>query len=127
MQALDPRIIVLLLYYTRTVDNKLLTTVATEQVVHLLLDYIATYPHNAIVYWASNMIFCAHANTGFLSESNSCSRAGVHNFLLEDDPLPRFNGAVLSIAKIIKFIMTSAAKSELAALLRNDTPPPNLH
>jgi hypothetical protein len=33
-----------------------------------------------------------------------------------DDPFPRFNGAMLSIAQIIKFVMASAAKSELAAL-----------
>jgi hypothetical protein len=31
------------------------------------------------------------------------------------EPFPHFNGAVLSIAQIIKFVMVSAAKSELAA------------
>jgi hypothetical protein len=35
---------------------------------------------------------------------------------LENDPFPRFNGAVLSIAQIIKFVMASAAESKLAAL-----------
>jgi hypothetical protein len=51
-----------LLYYARAVDNKLLValsaiaahqakaTVATEQVVDLLLDYVATYPNDGIVY-----------------------------------------------------------------------------
>ncbi len=51
-----------LLYYARAVDNKLLgalsaisarqakATVATEQVVDLLLDYVATYPSDGIVY-----------------------------------------------------------------------------
>jgi hypothetical protein len=60
-----------LLYYTRAVNNKLLValsaiaarqakaTVATEQAVHLLLDYVATYPNDGIVYRASNMI-CVH-------------------------------------------------------------------
>jgi hypothetical protein len=50
-----------LLYYARAVDNKLLValsaiaarqacaTVATEQAVHLLLDYVATYPADGIV------------------------------------------------------------------------------
>ncbi len=37
-------------------------------------------------------------------------------FLLENDPYPCFNGAVLSIAQIIKFVMASAAESKLAAL-----------
>jgi hypothetical protein len=61
-------------------------------------------------------ILCTHADAGFLNETNSRSRAGAHIFLLENDPFPRFNGAVLSIAQIIKFVMASAAKSELAAL-----------
>jgi hypothetical protein len=91
-------------------------TVATEQAVHLLLYYIVTYPNEDIVYRASNMILCAHDDASFLNESNSCSHAGAHIFLSEDDPFPQFNGAVLSITHIIKFVMTSAAKSELAAL-----------
>ena len=117
-----------LLYYARAVDNKLLValsaiaarqakaTVATEQAVHLLLDYVATYPNDGIVYRASDMILCAHSDAGFLNETNSRSRAGAHIFLSENDPFPRFNGAVLSIAQIIKFVMASAAESELAAL-----------
>jgi hypothetical protein len=55
-------IVDLLLYYARAVDNKLLValstiaacqsyaTVTTEQAVHLLLDYVATYPSNGIIY-----------------------------------------------------------------------------
>jgi hypothetical protein len=117
-----------LLYYAQAVDNKLLValstiaahqsyaTIATEQAVHLLLDYVATYPPDSIVYRSSNMILCAHMDAGFLNETNSRSRAGVHIFLSENDPFPRFNGAVLSIAQIIKFVMASAAQSELAAL-----------
>jgi hypothetical protein len=42
--------------------------------------------------------------------------AGAHIFLSENDPYPRFNGAVLSIVQIFKFVMAFAAKSELAAL-----------
>ena len=117
-----------LLYYAHAVDNKLLVSlsaiadkqskviVAIEQAVDLLLDYVATYPNNGIVYCASDMILCANADAGFLNESQSHSRAGAHIFLLENDPFPRFNGAVLSNAQIIKFVMASAAESELAAL-----------
>jgi hypothetical protein len=55
-----------LLYYARAVDNKLLValsaiaarqakaTVATELAVNLLLDYVATYPNDGIVYRASD-------------------------------------------------------------------------
>jgi hypothetical protein len=68
------------------------------------------------MYRASNMILCAHADVGFLNETNSCSRAGAHIHLSEYEPFPCFNGAVLSIAQIIKFIMALAAESKLAAL-----------
>jgi hypothetical protein len=95
-----------LLYYARAVDNKLLValsaiatrqakaTVATEQAVNLLLDYVATYPNNGIVYRASDMILCAHSDAGFLNETQACSRAGAHIFLSEDVPFPRFNGTI---------------------------------
>jgi hypothetical protein len=81
-------------------DNKLLValsaistlqakaSIATEQVIELLLDYITAYPNDGIVYWASNMILCARTDAG----------ADAHIFFLEDDPFPRLNGAVLSIA-----------------------------
>jgi hypothetical protein len=117
-----------LLYYARVVDNKLLValsaiaacqakaTITTEQAEDLLLNYVATYPHDSIVYWASNMILCAHADAGFLNETNSRSRAGAQIYLSEDNLFPRFNGAILSIAQLIKFVMALAAGSELAAL-----------
>ncbi len=117
-----------LLYYARAVDNKLpvalsaiaarqaKATVATEQAVHLLLDYVATYPNNGIVYCASDMILCAHSDAGFLNESQYRSHAGAHIFLSENDPYPRFNGVVLPIVQIVKFVMASATDSELAAL-----------
>ncbi len=62
------------------------------------------------------MILCAHSDAGFLNKTQAHSRAGVHIFLLEDVLFPCFNGAVLSIAQIIKFVMASAAESELATL-----------
>jgi hypothetical protein len=86
-----------------------------EQRVNLLLDYAATYPNDSIIYPASDTILCAHADAGFLNKSHSRSQAGAHMFLSENDPVPRFNGAVLFIAQIIKFVTASAAKSELAA------------
>jgi hypothetical protein len=118
----------LLLYYARAVDNKLLValsaiaarqscaTVATKQAVHLLVDYVATYLSDSIIYQSSDMILCAHSNAGFLNKTNSRSCARAHIFLSENEPFPCFNGAILSIAQIIKFVMVSATKSELAAI-----------
>ncbi len=62
------------------------------------------------------MVLCAHLDAGFLNKTNSRSQAGAHIFLSENKPFPWFNGAVLSITQIIKFVMASAAKSKLAAL-----------
>jgi hypothetical protein len=117
-----------LLYYAQGVDNKLLgvlsaiavrqanATVTTEQAVNLLLDYVATNPNDGIVYCASNMILCAFADAGFLNKTKSRSRAGAHILLSENNPFLQFNGVILSITQIIKFVMASATKSELAAL-----------
>jgi hypothetical protein len=62
------------------------------------------------------MVLCAHSDAGFLNETNPCSPARAHIFLSENKPFTRFNGAILSIAQIIKFVMAPAAESELAAL-----------
>ncbi len=73
------------IHKTCAVDNKLLValsaivarqakaTIATEQAVHLLLDYVATYQNDCIIYRASNMILCAHSDAGFLNELQSQS------------------------------------------------------
>ena len=81
-----------------------------------MLDCLATYPNDGIVYQASNMILAAHSDAGFHNESKGRSRAGARIFLSEDDPIPRCNGPILSIAQVIKFVMTSPAEAELAAL-----------
>jgi hypothetical protein len=89
-----------LLYYPWAVNIKLLValsaiadpqakaTIATEQAVDLLLNYVATYPNDSIVYCASNMILCAHVDAGFFNETNSYSRAGAHIYLSEYNLFP---------------------------------------
>ena len=117
-----------LLYCTRTVDNKLhvgLSAIgaqqdaATEQTaaaINQLLDRVVTYPNDGITYWASDMVLAAHSDSGFKNESNDQSRAGAYIFLSEDMPTTKWNGAVLTIAHIIKFLMSSAAEAQLCAL-----------
>ena len=109
------------LFYGRAVDNKLLVAIntissqqahATEdtnKAVATLLDYLATYPDNGILYRASDMILAAHSSAGFHNESKGRSRAGAHIFLSENEPFPRWNGAILTIAQIIRFVMSSGA------------------
>ena len=77
----------------RAVNNKLLVVLiaisaqqaaATEDtaaVIEKLLDYVATHPNDGILLRKSDMILAAHADAGFLNESQSRSRAGAHIFL----------------------------------------------
>ena len=110
------------MFYGRAVDNKLLVAInaigiqqataaeATNEAVATLLDYLATYPDDGTLYHASNMVLAAHADAGFHNETKGRSWAGAHIFLSENDPFPRWNGAILTIAQVIKFIMTSTAE-----------------
>ena len=62
------------------------------------------------------MVLCEHYDAGFHNESKGRSRAGAHIFLSENDTIPQWNGPVLTLAKIIKFVMSSASESELGAM-----------
>ena len=69
-----------LLYVGRAVNNKLLVALsaigaqqvsATEDTaaeIEQLLDYVATYFNNGILFIRSDMIFAAHADAGFLNK-----------------------------------------------------------
>ena len=81
-----------------------------------LLDYLFVYPDDGILYRASDMILDDHSNAGFNNENKGYSRSGTHIFLSEHDPIPRWNGTILTITQIIKFVMASVAKAELVTL-----------
>ena len=112
-----------LLYYACAVDNKVLVTLSTISIsvrqakatvntkacVKILLDYMATYPNGRIVYQASDTILCGHADAGYLNKTNAQSWAGSHIYLLKNDPILKFDRAILTLAK---FVMTSAAEEE---------------
>ena len=63
------------------------------------------------------MVLCANSDAGFHNDSKGRSRAGSHIFLSENDAIPRWNGPVLTLAKIIKFVMSSASEAELGVML----------
>ena len=104
-------------------DNKLLVGISsigyqqasatkhTNKAINQLLDYSATYPTDGILYCSSDMIFCAHSNAGFHNESKGHSRAGDKIFLSKNDPITLWNGPVLTIAQIIKFVTSSASEA----------------
>ena len=117
-----------LLYYAQAVDDKLLVNLSfigsqqaaatqrTNEAINKILDYCATYPPDGILYRSSGMILCAHSNAGFHNDSKGRSRAGAHIFLSENNAMSRWNGSVLTLAKIINFIMSSASEAELCAI-----------
>ena len=61
-------------------------TEVTNKAVTTLLDYLATYPDNGILYRASDMILAAHSDAGFHNESKGRSRAGAHIFYPKISP-----------------------------------------
>ena len=119
------------LYYARAVDLTMLTalgsiatqqdnpTERTMQKVKQFLDYAATHPDAIITYRASNRVLVGHSDASYLSETKARSRAGGHFFMSNDSTDPPNNGAVLTIAQIIKNVMSSAAEAELGALFIN--------
>ena len=105
-----------------------LSSIATEQAkptentlkkVKQLLDYCATQDNAIIKYNANKMILAVHSDAGYCNEKNARSRAGGHFFLSNDKTFPPNNGAVLTLATIIKAVMTSAAEAELGAFYLN--------
>ena len=62
------------------------------------------------------MILSAHSDAAYLNVPQARSRAGAHIMLSEDNPVPSINGPILTIAQIIKNVMSSAAEAELSGL-----------
>jgi hypothetical protein len=65
------------------------------------------------------MVFVGHSNASCLSKSKARSRAGGHFFMSNNTAKPPNNGAILTIALIIKAVMSSMAEAELGALYIN--------
>jgi hypothetical protein len=65
------------------------------------------------------MILAVHSDAGYCNEKKSCSQAGGIFFLSNNDEFPPNNGAILTVATIIKAAMSSAAEAELGALYLN--------
>ena len=65
------------------------------------------------------MVLALHSDTSYLSEPNSKSCAAGHFYLTKKSDQDYDNGAILTISKIIKHVMTSASEAEVAALFYN--------
>ena len=89
---------------------------ATMQEMKQLLDYVATQEDAVITFSASDMVLAVHSDASYLSKPNARSHAVGHFFLFSNTVHPPNNGTILTIAKIIKNVMSSAAEAELGAL-----------
>ena len=65
------------------------------------------------------MVYGIHSDAGYLNESNARSLAEGHHFLTENTKYPANNGAILTLAEIIKVVMSSTVEAEMGALYTN--------
>jgi hypothetical protein len=120
------------LYYARAVDPTVLmplNDIATEQTkvtektqtaTNQLLDYLATHPDSVIRCHASDMILHIHRDPSYLSVSDARSRLGGLFFLGNKSPdQDTLNGSILNVASVIKYVVASAAESEVGACFHN--------
>ena len=92
-----------------------------------ILNYAASNPEATSKYIASDMVPYVHSDASYLSEPKARSRAGGHYFLSDSpvDPTkpptvrPPLNGPVYSLARILKYVIASAAEAEIGATFVN--------
>ena len=65
------------------------------------------------------MILVLHSDGSYNSEPDSKSRAGGHYYLTDKENYNLSNGAVLTLSKIIKYVMSSAGETEVASSYLN--------
>ena len=62
------------------------------------------------------MILSAHSDAVYLNVYRALSHSGTHIMLSENTSVPSLNGPILTIAQILKNVMSSAAEAELSGL-----------
>jgi len=131
-EKLLQRVVGKFLFYSRAVDptmvhilNHLAASQAhgTQQTMEAMtyfLNYAATHPDATITYTASDMVLRIHSDASYLTEAKARSRAGGHFYLHNANPKStKLNGPILSIGKIMRVVMSSAAEAEVGALFHN--------
>ena len=83
------------------------------------LDYMASHEEAIITYHASDMVLAVHSDASYLNAPNARSRVGGYHFLSNDTADPPTNGPVLTVAQILKHVVTSAAEAEIGGLFVN--------
>ena len=65
------------------------------------------------------MILALHSNASYLSEPEAKSRAAGYFYLGKQNDEAFDNGAIITLSKIIKHVMSSASEAETAVLFYN--------
>ena len=89
-----------------------------EEVSHFL-DYCATHPNAGVRFIASDMVLTFHSDAPYLSEPASRSRATGHLYLSKYKEEIFNNGAVMTLSKIMKHVLSSAPEAKTAAIFLN--------
>jgi hypothetical protein len=123
-----------ILYYAQAVDLTVLmapSTIASKQAkgtqnsmlkTKQLMDYLATHTNAMVRFHTSDMIMNIHSDASYLLEANAHSQACGHFFMgwKEDPTKPiKLTGAFFTICAILSFVVASATKAKLGALLLN--------
>ena len=66
------------------------------------------------------MIMIAHSDAGFNNDTKSRIIAAAHIFLSENEPIPRWNGPLLPIAQIIKYVMSLVVEAKMVAFFSTE-------
>jgi hypothetical protein len=115
------------LYYGRAVDPCILPALnelASEQAApttdtilkaNMLMDYLHTYPHAVIRYYASDMLLKITSDAAYLVQPKARSRAAVHYHLGWHNS-DRTNGALDVLCQTIKNVVSSAAEAETGGI-----------
>jgi hypothetical protein len=118
------------IYYVQFVNSTMLAalvSITTQQAnptntmkkVQQFLDYASTHPDAIVTYHVSDMVLAGHSDTSNLFKSNAHSWARRRFFMSNNTAKPPNNCAILTIAQIIKAVMSSAAEAEMGALYIN--------
>ena len=88
----------------------------TMKKVTQFIDYSASHNDTITTYKASDMGLAVHSDASYLYETKARSQARGHFYMSNNSASPQNIGAVLTLAQIIKAVMSSSAEAKLGAL-----------
>ena len=81
--------------------------------VQLCLDYVATHPDTILIFKKTSIVLAVHSDASYLTESKARTREGIYFFMSYNLPNPENNAAVMSIAQIMKHVVSLVLDVEI--------------